>query len=152
MKKSKKKQLIMNMIFRVSNLWQQKGCETDSGLTLRQFMLLATVRDMPEKKTNLSALSEAFGGSRQNVRQLVSALTRKEFLHTEQSAADKRETLVSLTDKAAAYFSENENAGEEIIRPVFAGIGEKTLDGALECLEKMIKNLDADEDNAAEQE
>ncbi len=144
MKKSKKKQLVMSMIFRVANLWQQKSAGMPDGMTLRQFMLLATLRNFPDKKTNLSALSEKFGGTRQNVRQLVNALAGKGFVCMEQSDKDRRETMISLTDKAKTFFDENETAGEDLIQPVFAGVGEKSLDGALECLETMLANLEDD--------
>lgn len=143
MKKSKKRQLIMNMLFQVVNLWQQKNTEGSEGLTLRQFMLLSSLKEIDRQKVNLSALAEAFGGSRQNVRQLVTVLARKEFIRIEQSGADKRELLVSLTEKGAACFAEGESAEDDLIRPVFAGINEKALDGTMECLESMIANLEA---------
>ena len=140
MKKSKKKQLVMSMIFRVANLWQQKSAGMPDGMTLRQFMLLATLRNFPDKMTNLSALSEKFGGTRQT----VNALAGKGFVCMEQSDKDRRETMISLTDKAKTFFDENETAGEDLIQPVFAGVGEKSLDGALECLETMLANLEDD--------
>ena len=142
MKKSKKRQLIMNMLFQAVNLWQQRNTkESEDGLTLRQFMLLSALKENEKQKINLSALAESFGGSRQNARQLATVLARKGFLCIEQSEADKREMLISLTEKGRACFDENEDAEDALIRPVFAGIGEKTLDGAMECLEIMIKNL-----------
>lgn len=142
MKKSKKKQLIMNMLFQVVNLWQQRNAKTSQEeLTLRQFMLLSALKETEKQKINLSALAESFGGSRQNARQLATVLARKGFIRLEQSESDKREMLISLTDKGQACFDENGGAEEELIRPVFAGIGEKTLDGAMECLESMIENL-----------
>ena len=45
MKKSKKKQLIMTMLFQAANLWQKKCNDTANGLTLRQFMLLSAIKN-----------------------------------------------------------------------------------------------------------
>ena len=140
MKKSKKKQMILEMIFRAANLWQQRGGKMPGGLTLRQFMLLATMKNMPQ--TNLTSLSKAFGGTRQNIRQLVNALYEKGYVQIGQSETDRREIRVGLTDKAKEYFAENENADDDLLQPVFKGIGEKSMDGAMECLEKIIANLE----------
>ena len=142
MKKSKKRQLITNMLFRAVNLWQQKNTAGTDGITLRQFMLLSALKESERQKNNLSALAKDFGGSRQNVRQLVTVLARKGLLRLEQSETDKREMLVSLTEKGKGCFDGEENAGDDLVRPVFAGIGEKALDGAMECLEGMIANLE----------
>lgn len=99
-------------------------------------MLLGTLEEA-EGSANLSDLSERFGCTRQNIRQLVDALASKGFVRTEKAADDKRETLVILAEGAA-----QENTAE-VISSVFKGIGEKQLDGALECLEKMMENLKA---------
>ena len=146
MKKAKKKNMILGMIFRIANAWQQKSNSLLGELTLRQFMLLAAMKDMPQTSANLSQLAHAFGGTRQNVRQLVGSLSDKGFVQTGPSDKDKRELLVSLTDKAHAFFAENEDAGDELFSPAFKGVGEKSMDGAIACLSKMIPNLDGDDD------
>lgn len=140
MKKSKKKQRIAEYIFRTVNLLQQKSGKAENGLTLRQQMLLDAMRVMPQK-TNLSALAERFGGSRQNLRQLVGALSAKGFVRTERSERDKRELIVSLTDKAEQC-KETDEGEDGALQTVFKGIGEKNLDGALACLEQMMENLE----------
>lgn len=134
MKKSRKKQLIAEYLFRTANLLQKQSLR--DGLTLRQAMLLGTLEEA-EGSANLSDLSERFGCTRQNIRQLVDALASKGFVRTEKAADDKRETLVILAEGAA-----QENTAE-VISSVFKGIGEKQLDGTLECLEKMMENLKA---------
>ena len=134
MKKSRKKQLIAEYLFHTANLLQKQSVR--DGLTLRQAMLLGTLEEA-EGSANLSDLSERFGCTRQNIRQLVDALASKGFVRTGKAADDKRETLVILAEGAA-----QENTAE-VISSVFKGIGEKQLDGALECLEKMMENLKA---------
>ena len=134
MKKSRKKQLIAEYLFRTANLLQKQSVR--DGLTLRQAMLLGTLEEA-EGSANLSDLSERFGCTRQNIRQLVDALASKGFVRTEKAADDKRETLVILAEGAA-----QENTAE-VISSVFKGIGEKQLDGTLEWLEKMMDNLKA---------
>ena len=134
MKKFRKKQLIAEYLFRTANLLQKQSVR--DGLTLRQAMLLGTLEEA-EGSANLSDLSERFGCTRQNIRQLVDALASKGFVRTEKAADDKRETLVILAEGAA-----QENTAE-VISSVFKGIGEKQLDGTLECLEKMMENLKA---------
>ena len=63
-------------------------------------MLLGTLEEA-EGSANLSDLSERFGCTRQNIRQLVDALASKGFVRTEKAADDKRETLVILAEGAA---------------------------------------------------
>lgn len=147
MKKSKKRQVISGLLFRAANLWQQKCDGTNNELTLRQSMLLDRIKTMPEQSANLSRLSEVFGGSRQNVRQLVTALADKGYVTRTQSEKDQREIRISLTDKARAHFEDNDKAMDDLLREVFSGIGEKSLDGTISCLSIMIENLeDMDDD------
>lgn len=89
MKKSRKKQLIAEYLFRTANLLQKQSVR--DGLTLRQAMLLGTLEEA-EGSANLSDLSERFGCTRQNIRQLVDALASKGFVRTEkrQTTSAKR--------------------------------------------------------------
>lgn len=74
MKKAKKKERIVDMILKTGVLWQQKNKQVFDGITWRQFTLLETLRDISDQSVSLARLSEEFGGTRQNVRQLVNAL------------------------------------------------------------------------------
>ncbi|HJB93601.1 MAG TPA: MarR family transcriptional regulator [Candidatus Borkfalkia stercoripullorum] len=141
MKKSKKKQRVMAQLFTAANLLQQKSGKALNGLTLRQYMLLTSLYGLPDKKAGLSQLADAFGGTRQNAKQLADALAAKGFAEISASPADKRGVIVSLTPTAEEFLRQNEDAGEEILAPAFKGIGEKTLDGAIECLDRLIANL-----------
>lgn len=140
MKKLKKKQLIMAMMFRIVNLWQPLAGKALDELTLRQYMLLMAMRSFPENSMNLSMLAETFGGTRQNVRQLLTSLAEKEYVRFTPPETDKRELRVSLTEKAFAFFRDHEEH-DELFDPAFDGIGEKTLDAAIECLEQILKNI-----------
>lgn len=141
MKKSKKKQAILELLFLVANLLPRQCKAMPGGLTLRQYMLLSSMKEM--QSANLSSLSKVFGGTRQNIRQLVDALHEKGYVILAQSEYDKREIRVSLTEKALQFFAENEDADEILLQPAFKGIGEKSLDGAMQCLEKMAANLES---------
>ncbi len=140
MKKSKKKQLIMTMLFQAANLWQKKCNDTASGLTLRQFMLLSAIKNSEYQFISFAGLSKIFGGTRQNIKQLVDALVKKEYLSCSPSETDKRETLVCLTEKAQKYL-EDETSAENFVQAALKGVGEKSLDGTLDCLDMIIENL-----------
>ena len=135
MKKSKKKQRVMAQLFTAANLLQQKSGKALNGLTLRQYMLLTSLYGLPDKKAGLSQLADAFGGTRQNAKQLADALAAKGFAEISASPADKRGVIVSLTPTAEEFLRQNEDAGEEILAPAFKGIGENLWAGAFECPE-----------------
>lgn len=145
MKKSKKKQLIITMLFQAANLCQKKCVDSENDLTLRQFMLLAAIDGSGLGSVSLAGLSEIFGGTRQNIKQLTDALTKKGYLTCAQSEQDKREILIALTDKAKQYLSDSDETAERFVQPALKGVSEKALDGALDCLEAIMENLGDEE-------
>ena len=142
MKKAKKKELIVDMILKTSVLWQQKNNQSLDGITWRQFTLLETLRDIPDKSVSLARLSEEFGGTRQNVRQLVNSLCERGFISRKPSQTNSHTNDLTLTDAAIKFMDEHEDIGDALLSPAFKGINEKTLDAAIDCLKDIIRNLE----------
>ena len=103
-------------------------------------MLLSAIKNSEYQFISFAGLSKIFGGTRQNIKQLVDALVKKEYLSCSPAETDKRETLVCLTEKAQKYL-EDETSAENFVQAALKGVGEKSLDGTLDCLDMIIENL-----------
>ena len=143
MKKAKKKERIVDMILKTGVLWQQKNKQVFGGITWRQFTLLETLRDISDQSVSLARLSEEFGGTRQNVRQLVNVLCEKGFISRKPSPTNSHTNDLTLTDAATKFMDEHKGLGDALLSPVFKGINEKTLDTTLDCLKDMLRNLES---------
>lgn len=158
MKKAKKKELIVDMILKASVIWQQKNNQALDSITWRQFTLLETLRDIPDKSVSLARLSEEFGGTRQNVRQLVNSLCERGFISRKPSPTNSHTNDLTLTDAAIKFIDEHKDIGDALLSPAFKSINEKTLNATLDCLKHMIRNLErlssekATDENAAPSE
>jgi DNA-binding MarR family transcriptional regulator len=114
--RSKEVRGIFASIFILQNRLQTLFDNVNPELTLKQFMLIAMIKQAGEK-TTFTHLGKLLGSSRQNVKKLATSLEEKGFLTIELEAENKRNTSLVLTEKAAIYTRDiaalhEENLGE----------------------------------------
>ena len=74
-------------------------------ISLKQFMLLSIVRQLPEQLT-FTQLGDILGCSRQNIKKLADALEKKGFITIQQSSSDAGAMCICPAKKAEEYFQE----------------------------------------------
>ena len=143
----KQQRSIFNSLFIITNKLQTIFDNHISELSLKQFLLLSTVRQSEEPLT-FTQLGELLGCSRQNIKKIADVLTKKGFVTIEKSPAAPRAMCICPTEKADVYFQTDfsEYQGElkylfdvyteDEVKKLFTLLS--MLYKGVECLEKRI--------------
>ncbi len=113
-------------------------------LSLKQFMLLAIVRQSSELLT-FTRLASLLGCSRQNIRKLADALVKKGFATIRQSQSDARAMCICSTEKADNYFENSFAEYQEELQYLFEVYSESEIETLFALLSKLyagIENLE----------
>lgn len=96
----------------------------DWGLTTSQWLLLAVLtRELAGRSPSLTEAAERYGSSRQNVKQIASALGARGWLRLVPDPLDGRATLLEVTDKVRIFDSpEGQARGERLLHEALTGL------------------------------
>ena len=140
----KQQRLIFNSLFIITNKLQTIFDNHIPELSLKQFLLLSTVRQS-EEPLAFTQLGELLGCSRQNIKKIADVLMKKGFVTIEKSHTDPRAMYICPTEKADAYFQTDfsEYQGElKYLLNVYTEDEVKTLFTLLPMLYKGIEYLE----------
>lgn len=110
-------------------------------ISLKQFMLLSVARQSAEPLT-FTQLGTLLGCSRQNIKKLADALTKKGFLTIQQSPLDTRAMCVCPTKKADDYFEHDFSEYQKELNELFGVYTEKEIETLFLLLSKLYKGID----------
>lgn len=139
----KQQRLIFNSLFIISNKLQTIFDNHIPELSLKQFLLLSTVRQS-EEPLAFTQLGELLGCSRQNIKKIADVLMKKGFVTIEKSPAAHRAMYICPTEKADAYFQTDFSDYQGELKYLFNVYTEdevKTLFTLLPILYKGIEDL-----------
>lgn len=91
-------------LFSVSNKLQVLGDKYLESLTSRQLMTMIAIAHLPKGEATLNAISKKIGTTKQNVKQIVTALERKGYIVTRPSEKDKRACNIEITEIGKEVF------------------------------------------------
>ena len=114
-------------IMLLANKLQIWGDGIVEGMTMKQLFLLIVMEKMENKNPTITEVAEVSGTSRQNVKKMLIQLEEKGFVNMGKSEADARAFNVSLSEKAYAYFAENDEKFNAILRGLFSEIPDDAL-------------------------
>lgn len=97
---------------------------SDWGLTTRQWLLIAVLaRGFPGHAPSLTEAAEAYGSSRQNVKQIAVGLETRGWLRLAPDPRDGRTTRLELTDRVRIFDEPQGRArGRALIEAAFDGL------------------------------
>lgn len=95
-----RQQMAFASLFILANRLQTAGEKIQTEITMKQWLLLAIASECPAPRT-LSRVGALMGCSRQNVKQLATALARKGFVTLEHGANNA--VYIEPTERAEAY-------------------------------------------------
>ena len=124
-------------LFSVSNKLQVCGDKVMDSLTSRQLMTLIAIAHLPKGEASLNRIAKKMGTTKQNVKQLVSAMEKKGYISVVPSEADKRAYSVEITENGQLVFMECFNLGMSFFKDLFHDF---TVD-ELEVFWGMLKKL-----------
>lgn len=111
------------------------------GLTTQQAALLTIVKAMDGPSVTQAA--RALGTTHQNAAQLVTALTRKEFLRTEPDPADRRRRVLIATETGDAYWRDRDPADYAALADWFSTLSPDELQTLTTLAERLLRSLTA---------
>lgn len=113
-----------------------------SGLTTKQWFLIAAIQQFGDTPPTLSEVSELSGSSRQNVKQLAIKLKKNDFLRIEKDEQDTRALRLRLTKKCTSFWEQRENQDKQFITDLFSCLGETETDILSGSVQKILKRAE----------
>ena len=86
-------------------------------------------------------LAETMGCSRQNVKEILNALVKKEILVLKQDDNDKRKQRIYFTSKQKKLAKKYQNKEMDFLKLLYKDISEKEIRSVFKIISKMEKNL-----------
>jgi DNA-binding MarR family transcriptional regulator len=113
------------------------------GLTSRQWLLLAILtRSLGATQPSLSEAAEAYGSSRQNVKQVALGLQARGFVRLVPDPADGRTTRIALTERVHEFDTPSMvQRTERMLDDVFAGLDPDEVRDLLALLRRWLSAL-----------
>lgn len=140
----KQQRAIFSALFIATNKIQTLFDKNIPQLSLKQFMLLAIVRQSKEQLT-FTQLGNILGCSRQNIKKLAEILEKKGFITIQQSPQDPRAMSIFPTAKVEQYFKHDFSQYQEELKYLFEVYTEDEVETLFVLLSKLyagIENLE----------
>ncbi len=110
-------------------------------ITLKQFLLLSTIRQS-EEKLSFTQLGSLLGCSRQNIKKLAQALEKKGFVTIEQSKEDPRAFWICPTERVDSFFRREFSPYREELKYLFQVYTEEEIQILFALLVKLYDGID----------
>lgn len=140
----KQQRAIFSALFIATNRLQTLFDKNIPQLSLKQFMLLAMVRQSEEQLT-FTQLGNILGCSRQNIKKLAEILEKKGFITIQQSPQDPRAMSIFPTAKVEQYFERDFSQYQEELKYLFEVYTDEEVETLFVLLSKLyagIENLE----------
>ena len=96
---------ILAILFSVTNKLQMRGDRYLKDLTIRQMLAIPAIIHAPEGKATINHIAKQLGTTKQNTKQIVDALVKKNYVSVSPSEIDKRAVNVAVTPGSEEAFN-----------------------------------------------
>ena len=135
---------LFGLLFAFMNRLQAVGDSFYKEITCKQWFLLACMNLYSEDAPTANDLAETMGCSRQNVKQILDGLCKKEILILKQDKNDKRKQRIYATAKYKKLEKKYKNNEQDFLKNLFYGISEDEVKIVFQIISRMEKNLQED--------
>ncbi len=135
------KYALFGLFFAFHNRLQAVGDSFYEEITCKQFFLLACMNLYPEEAPTANELAKTMGCSRQNVKEILNSLEKKQFVRLETDENDKRKKRVYLTEQARLVGAKYQQKEIEFLRHLYEGVSDEEVDSAYSIISKIEDNL-----------
>jgi DNA-binding MarR family transcriptional regulator len=134
---------IIVRLFQVSNSLQTylDGLLKPDHLTSKQFYMMIFIGAF-DYDPRIGELSDVFGTSRQNVKQIIIKLEKQGYVNTYKDEHDSRIQRVRMTAQANQYWMTRTERDDRIIEDMFGTLGDHDLDVMRQGLMKLLEQLE----------
>ncbi|MFT4007858.1 MAG: MarR family transcriptional regulator [Lacrimispora sp.] len=137
-------------LFAVSNKLQIEGDKYIERLTSRQLMTMIAIVHLPKGQASLSEIAKKLGTTKQNTKQLISAMEKKGYVIIASSESDKRAYNVEITESGKDIFIVCFNRGMEFFLEIFKSFSLNELETFWSYLKRLYR-FDGDEQDGFEE-
>ena len=135
------KYALFGLFFAFHNRLQAVGDSFYEEITCKQFFLLACMNLYPEEAPTANELAKTMGCSRQNVKEILNSLEKKQFVRLENDKNDKRKKRVYLTEQAKLMGAKYQQKEIEFLKHLYEGVSDEEVDSAYSIISKIEDNL-----------
>lgn len=135
------KYALFGLFFAFHNRLQAVGDSFYDEITCKQFFLLACMNLYPDEAPTANELAKTMGCSRQNVKEILNSLEKKQLVRLEIDAKDKRKKRVYLTEQAQLMAVKYQQKETDFLKYLYEGVSEKEVDDAYNIISKIEENL-----------
>lgn len=135
------KYALFGLFFAFHNRLQAVGDSFYEEITCKQFFLLACMNLYPEEAPTANELAKTMGCTRQNVKEILNSLEKKQFVRLETDERDKRKKRVYLTEQAKLMGAKYRQKEVEFLEHLYEGISDEEVDSAYSIISRIEDNL-----------
>lgn len=130
-------------IFQLSNSLQTyiDRLLKENDLTAKQFFMMIIIGSF-EYEPGIGEVSDRFGTSRQNVKQVLNKLVANGYLVLYKDENDQRVLRVRFTEKALTFWNDRTDEDDKTIKTIFESLTIDELSGLLNGLLKVMKKIE----------
>ncbi len=132
---------LFGLLFAFMNRLQAAGDSFYEEITCKQWFLLACMNLYSEEAPTANDLAETMGCSRQNVKEILNALVKKEILVLKQDENDKRKQRIYLTSKQKKLAKKYQNKEMDFLKLLYKDISDDEIKNVFQIISRMEKNL-----------
>lgn len=135
------KYALFGLFFAFHNRLQAVGDSFYEEITCKQFFLLACMNLYQDEAPTANELAKTMGCSRQNVKEILNSLEKKQLVRLEIDSKDKRKRRVYLTEQAWLMSDKYREKEINFLKYLFEGVSEEEVDDAYNIISKIEDNL-----------
>ena len=124
-------------LFSVTNKLQMQGDKYLQDMTIRQMLAIPALIHAPNGKATINYIAAQMGTTKQNAKQIVDIMERKEYLEVSPNEEDKRALSVAVTSKGHQAFSKCSKLTDEFLADIFIDFTADDLEKFCKFLEKL---------------
>ena len=127
------------VLFSVTNKLQMQGDKYLKDLTIRQMLAIPAIIHAPDGKATINYIAKQLGTTKQNAKQIVDVLAKKNYVSIVPSELDKRAVNVSVTPGSEASFKVCSERTDEFLADVFRDFSTEDLEALWTLLNKLYR-------------
>ena len=135
------KYALFGLFFAFHNRLQAVGDSFYEEVTCKQFFLIACMNLYRDEAPTANELAKTMGCTRQNVKEILNSLEKKQLIRLESDAKDKRKQRVYLTEHAQLVAEKYRKKETDFMNYLYEGISDEEVDSAYSIISKIEDNL-----------
>ncbi|MCL2165964.1 MAG: MarR family transcriptional regulator [Clostridiales bacterium] len=129
-------QICSTLLSFAKKLEKQDG-RKNRGLSLRQFLILLTVRHTPPGEASMVRIARRLGTTKQNINQMIPVLVKNGYLTRSPYGKNRKGTFLQVTDSGMNAVKEYAETGTAHMVAIFNSFSTEEMETLLHLLQKL---------------